>query len=140
MNLEEDLKMKKLPEHSYATFKNNEALITNLEDGREVQFRLLLTEDSKSIARLQESRDLPHQYAALAHRLIAVEGVDTDFPALVNFVENLDDNEADFLEQEMEKHDCGVDTDITITCKKCLYNQVVPLPFTANFFRSERKA
>jgi hypothetical protein len=140
VNLDTDLVMKKLPEASEEAFKAGLPMETTLEDGRAVHFRLLLMNDNQAISNLKETRKLPWRYAAVAQRLLSVEGVgDTKFE-LIRFMEDLDAGEADLLEEKVEAADCGVDTDITITCDKCFYDQVITLPFEASFFRRRKRS
>lgn len=129
------LSLKMLPEQSRFSFTANLPLETQLEDGRKVQFRLLLGKDDAKIQQLQDSRKLPRRYAATAQRLVSVENVPNDYWALVNFVEELDDGEAQLLEEKMELADCGVDTDIDVLCMNCGMDQVVVLPFQVGLFR-----
>jgi hypothetical protein len=141
-DLAKDLKIKKLPPESAAALKSGKSLSTTRENGKAVAFRLLLTEDERAIAQLQEGRKVLQKRAALMQRLVAVDGEPTqeeDGFAMVRFVEELDAGEADYLLQEMEKFDCGIDTDLKITCEHCLTDQVVVLPFEVGFFSRQLK-
>jgi hypothetical protein len=139
INLDEDLKFKPLPQSSADAFRAETPLETRLEDGRLVQFRLLLMNDNPRIMDLNKNRKIPWRYAAIAQRLVHVEGVEGGYFELVRFVEDMDAGEADLLEEKMEEQDCGADTNIQIVCDKCFFEQEVMLPFEASFFRRQRK-
>lgn len=138
-DLGKDLKLKKLPVTSVAALQADSNLSTTLPDGRAVVFKLLRSEDDKPIATLQQSRKMLLPRASLVQRLVAIDGVAEDYFSLVNFVEDMDAGEADDLSQCMEEFDCGVDTDLTITCTHCMTDQVTALPFDPGFFRRQPK-
>jgi hypothetical protein len=140
VNLQKDLIQKPLPEASLEAYRDNTPLETTLEDGRGVKFRLLFAKDDKHIMRLQRSKDFSRRNAVIATRLLGVEGLEVRSPFdLQNFIEDLDSGEADLLEEKMEEQDCGVDTDLLVTCDRCFHEQVLMLPFEASFFQRRKK-
>jgi hypothetical protein len=50
------------------------------------------------------------------------------------FLEDLSMRDADFLVDEFDRVDCGVDTTIEIECPECFATQEVELPFGRSFF------
>ena len=68
----------------------------------------------------------------LAWRVLEIEGVaDKDKRG---FLEDLSLRDADFLVDEFDRVDCGVDTTIEIECPECFQTQEVELPFDKGFF------
>lgn len=142
IDLDEDLRVKELPKESKEAMMSNNPLETKLDDGRIVQFRLLLLEDERKVSNLEKSRQLSRKHASIAARLISVENIESTGNQhfdLVRFVEELDAGEADLLQENMEALDCGIDTSIEIVCGNCLYSEVVDLPFDPSFFRRKKK-
>jgi hypothetical protein len=68
----------------------------------------------------------------LAFRVVEVEGVDAKDRR--RFIEDLTMRDADFLVDEFDRVDCGVDTTIEIECPECFATQEVDLPFDRTFF------
>ncbi len=133
------LEMKTLPEAAIKSLTTGEPMTTKLADGREVKFRLLLAEDDSFIQNFQEIHELTQKRASLLRRLVLVEGINPrEQMAMVTFLQEMDSGDADDLEDAVEELDCGVDTDVLITCK-CGGETVMPLPLQATFFRKNRK-
>ena len=63
---------------------------------------------------------------------IEIDGVDAK--AKRQFLEDLTMRDADFLVDEFDRVDCGVDTTIEIECPECFQTQEVELPFDKGFF------
>ena len=70
--------------------------------------------------------------AVLAYRVLEIDGVDAK--AKRQFLEDLTMRDADFLVDEFDRVDCGVDTTIEIECPECFQTQEVELPFDKGFF------
>jgi hypothetical protein len=70
--------------------------------------------------------------AMLAFRVVEVEGVEPRDRR--QFIEDLTMRDADFLVDEFDRVDCGVDTAIEIECPECFATQDVDLPFDRTFF------
>ena len=70
--------------------------------------------------------------AVLAYRVLDIAGVDPKDKRA--FLEDLTLRDADFLVDEFDRVDCGVDTTIEIECPECFQTQEVELPFDKGFF------
>jgi hypothetical protein len=75
--------------------------------------------------------------AMLAFRVVEVEGVEAREPR--KFIEDLTMRDADFLVDEFDRVDCGVDTTIEIECPECFVVQEIELPFERTFFMPGRR-
>ena len=71
---------------------------------------------------------------ALAGRYRVLEIDSVDAKAKRQFLEDLTMRDADFLVDEFDRVDCGVDTTIEIECPECFQTQEVELPFDKGFF------
>ena len=69
--------------------------------------------------------------------MLEVEGVEPKGKR--QFLEDLSMRDADFLVDEFDRVDCGVDTTIEIECPECLQTQEVELPFDRGFFLPGRE-
>ena len=68
----------------------------------------------------------------LGFRCVEVEGIqDKD---KLRFFEDLSMRDADFLLDEFDRVDCGVETSIEVECPECYAKQSVQLPFDQSFF------
>jgi hypothetical protein len=68
----------------------------------------------------------------LAMRVVEIEGV--ELRRKRQFIEELSLRDADFLVDEFDRVDCGVETDIEIECPECFTVQELELPFEKTFF------
>lgn len=73
---------------------------------------------------------------------IEIEGIDKKAPSekKLDFLEGLGFREINLLRQEIEKHDCGVDTTIGVECPQCGVEWEINLPFGRDFFVPEISA
>ena len=55
------------------------------------------------------------------------------------FIKDLTMRDADFLVDEFDRVDCGVDTTIEIECPECFATQEIDLPFERTFFMPGRE-
>jgi hypothetical protein len=97
-----------------------------------VWFRLLTGADEKKLPALKRNAGDRMLSAMLAFRVAEVEGVDDRERR--RFLEDLGDARRDFLVDEFDRVDCGVDTAIEIECPECFAQQEVQLPFDQTFF------
>ena len=70
--------------------------------------------------------------AMLGWRVVEVEGVSPKDKR--RFLEDLSMRDADFLVDEFDRVDCGVDTALEVECPECFTLQEVELPFDRGFF------
>ena len=68
----------------------------------------------------------------LGWRVVEVEGVSPKDKR--RFLEDLSMRDADFLVDEFDRVDCGVDTALEVECPECFTLQEVELPFDRGFF------
>lgn len=76
-------------------------------------------------------------HVVYASRLKEVEGVDSpsQFPA---WVADLDVRLGEELAEELDRHNCGVETGIDVDCPECGFDQSIDVPFGADFFIPDR--
>ncbi|PIE65639.1 MAG: hypothetical protein CSA24_02245 [Deltaproteobacteria bacterium] len=128
-----ELPVRPLSEESRAAFADGNRFETVLPDaGKRVWFRLLTGADERKLPQLRRSAGDRLLSAMLAFRVVEVEGVDPRERR--RFIEDLTMRDADFLVDEFDRVDCGVDTTIEIECPECFATQEVDLPFDRSFF------
>jgi len=128
-----DLPCRPLSEESRAAFTDGNRFETVLPDaGKRVWFRLLTGADERKLPQLRRSAGDRLLSAMLGFRVVEIEGVEPRERR--RFIEDLTMRDADFLVDEFDRVDCGVDTTIEIECPKCFATQEVYLPFDRTFF------
>lgn len=100
--------------------------------GTRVWFKLLTGDDERKLPALQRAAPDRLLSSVLAYRVLEVEGVDPKDKRA--FLEDLTLRDADFLVDEFDRVDCGVDTTIEVECPECREVQDVDLPFDSAFF------
>ena len=129
------LPVRTLSPESRAAFAAGNHFETVLPDsGMRVHFRLPIGADEQRLAQLKKD-DRPLS-AVLALRVTSIDTPEArDIRAIL---EDLSLGDADFLLDEMDRVDCGVDTRIQIQCPHCGMVQEVDLPFDRTFFLPAR--
>ncbi len=128
-----NLPVRPLSDTSRATFVAGNRFETRLHDaGKRVGFRLLTGDDERKLPALQRAAPDRLLSSVLAYRVLDIEGVDAK--AKRQFLEELSMKDADFLVDEFDRVDCGVDTTIEVECQECFTTQEVELPFDKGFF------
>ncbi|MBM4776232.1 MAG: hypothetical protein GQE15_00895 [Archangiaceae bacterium] len=136
--IEWDVDLTKLPvrplsAEGRAAFLAGNRFETTLPDaGKRVWFKLLTGDDERKLPALQRAAPDRLLSAVLAYRVLDVEGVDPKDKRA--FLEDLTLRDADFLVDEFDRVDCGVDTTIEVECPECREVQDVDLPFDSAFF------
>jgi hypothetical protein len=136
--IEWELDLRKLPsrplsDESRAALLAGNRFETRLpEAGKRVWFRLLTGVDEKKLPALKRNAGDRMLSAMLAFRVAEVEGVEERERR--RFLEDISMRDADFLVDEFDRVDCGVDTAIEIECPDCFAQQEVQLPFDQTFF------
>lgn len=128
-----DLPCRALSDQSRAAFENGNRFEATLPGvGKRVWFRLLTGADERKLPQLRRNAGERLLSAMLAFRVVEVEGVDARDKR--RFIEDLTMRDADFLMDEFDRVDCGVDTTVEIECPECFATQDVDLPFDRTFF------
>lgn len=128
-----DLPCRPLSEESRAAFVAGNRFETRLPDaGKRVWFRLLTGADERKIPQIRRGAGERLLSAMLAFRIVEVEGVEARETR--RFIEDLTMRDADFLVDEFDRVDCGVDTTVEVECPECFATQDVDLPFDRTFF------
>ncbi len=127
------LPVRPLTSESRAAFSDGNRFETRLPDaGTRVWFKLLTGDDERKLPGLQRAAPDRLLSSVLAYRVLEVEGVDPKDKRA--FLEDLTLRDADFLVDEFDRVDCGVDTTIEVECPECREVQDVDLPFDSAFF------
>ncbi len=128
-----DLPCRPLSDESRAAFLDGNRFETVLPDaGKRLWFRLMTGADERKLPQLRRGAGDRLLSAMLAFRVVEVEGVEPRDRR--RFIEDLTMRDADFLVDEFDRVDCGVDTAIEIECPECFATQDVDLPFDRTFF------
>jgi hypothetical protein len=129
----DDLPVRPLAEESRLAFQDGNRFETMLPaEDRRVWFRLLTGDDEKKFARLRKRAGDNLLSAMLNYRILEIQGVEPQDKR--RFIEDLSMADADFLVDEFDRVDFGVDTTIEIECPDCFALQEVELPFDRRFF------
>ena len=127
------LPVRPLSSESRAAFMAGNRFETTLPDaGPRVWFKLLTGDDERKLPALQRAAPDRLLSSVLAYRVLEVDGVDPKDKRA--FLEDLTLRDADFLVDEFDRVDCGVDTTIEVECPECREVQDVDLPFDSAFF------
>ncbi len=127
------LPVRQLSAESRASFIAGNRFETTLPDaGKRVWFKLLTGDDERKLPSLQRAAPDRLLSSVLTYRVLEVEGVDPKDKR--NFLDDLTLRDADFLVDEFDRVDCGVDTTIEVECPECREVQDVDLPFDSAFF------
>ncbi len=127
------LPVRPLSPESRAAFIAGNRFETTLPDaGKRVSFKLLTGDDERKLPALQRAAPDRLLSAVLAYRVLDIDGVDPKDKRA--FLEDLTLRDADFLVDEFDRVDCGVDTTIEVECPECREVQDVELPFDSAFF------
>ncbi len=138
MNLP-DLELRELPEESRDKFRRGEPFETYLPDEKKVQYRLLVGDDDRYMARLRENNPSKLLLGMLTRRIVEIEGIGSDPRKIKTFIEDMEAGDADRLRDELEESDCGLETQFDVYCTGCNYDQPVILPLEMSFFSSRRR-
>ena len=131
-----ELPMRPMSDETRSGFvRGNEFFATLPGSGTRVSFRLPVGADERLMAQLRRQSQDRVLSAMLAHQIIHIEGVETSVRA---YVEDLSMGDADFLLEEFDRLDFGVETAIDIECSECQCEQEVELPFDQTFFLPSR--
>lgn len=127
------LPVRALPDESRAAFLAGNRFETTLPDsGKRLRFRLLTGEDERKLPALQRAAPDKLLSAVLTYRILDIDGVEAGQKRA--FLEDLSMRDADYLVDEFDRVDCGVDTTIEIECPACAQVQEIELPFDKGFF------
>lgn len=128
-----ELPVKGLCPESRRAFVAGNRFETVLPDaGRKVVFRLFTGEDERKLGKRRDASEGAALSAMLNARVLEIEGVEA--VDRKRYVEDLSFRDADFLMDEIDRVDCGVDTTIEIECMECFGTQEIELPFEQGFF------
>ena len=127
------LPVRPLPDESRAAFVGGNRFETLLPDAdKRVRFKLLTGDDERRLPQLQRAAPDKLLSSVLAYRVLDIDGVEPRDKR--RFLEDLSMRDADFLMNEFDRVDCGVDTTIEVECPECFLVQDVDLPFDRGFF------
>ena len=127
-----ELPLRARSDESRAAFVAGNRFETTLpEAGKRVWFRLFTGADERKLPALRKNAG-ERRLSAMLVRVVEVEGVEDRERR--RFVEDLSMRDADFLVDEVDRVDCGVDTTIEIECPECFACREVQLPFDQTFF------
>lgn len=127
------LPVQPLSAESRAAFMAGNRFETTLPDaGKRVWFKLLTGDDERKLPAIQRAAPDRLLSSVLAYRVLEIDGVDPKDKR--TFLEDLTLRDADFLVDEFDRVDCGVDTTIEVECPECREVQDVDLPFDSAFF------
>lgn len=123
--------------------------VTLPRSGDVISFRLLRGKDEQEIMRYSEKKykdvggEDPTYFYRPARSITAINEEEINHPFGTNqvmiYLENLIGEDWAVLNDEMNRVDVGIDTNISVVCPRCSHEEDIDLPFSAEFFRSRRK-
>jgi hypothetical protein len=131
-----DIPVRKLSDEDKAAFVAGNKLTTTGPDGKTYTFHLNTGKHEKRAQMLLKQSPQSKLTAALTSRIDAIEGV----MVVSEYVGTLPFGDACALIDTLDEHDCGVETDISVSCSQCGATSDVALPFgQAGFWAPRRK-
>ncbi len=129
----DDLPMKPLPELAKEAFKNgNRMAATFPGTGKEFWFSLQTGEGEKRAEQLMKQNRARSLTAALASRIVEIEGVHGNDK--LKFLDDLDMADANAVLATLDENDGGVESTIEVQCPACSSVEEVNLPFGKEFW------
>lgn len=104
--------------------------------GVKMRLRLLTGVLENRATRLIEQNRKAKSSAMMMARTARIEGVDRK---TVEWFRDLDSEDIDYFNEEYERHDCGYDTKVEITCPRCQEVFAVEIPFGKDFFTATKR-
>ena len=131
-----ELAVQKLSDSDAESFKSGNRVHAVLPNGKKYSYKLLTGVEEEKLAKLAKKSN-KSLTSSLYVRLHEIEGVDNT--ALLDYLGEMDLSDVNVMLQEMEQHDCGVETKIDLTCPSCYENMETNLPLDRNYFFPARK-
>jgi len=133
--------VKPLPKESLAAFANGNRLPAALSTGQRVTFCLVTGAGEVRASKFLKQNSASVLSAALATRIVSIEGVDTDDAAAkMAFINDLDFAEVTGLMAQFDALDGGIETTVRVACVKCDAEVDAVLPFDRAFWMPKAKA
>lgn len=133
------LPIKEIPAESLAILEADGLFRRTLPDsGDTIAFRLTTGEDEIKMDQIRKTKSkgggaLPVNLLAnlLASRIVEING----HKPSRDDIENLSGDDADWIRTEFDVVDCGVETEIEVTCVDCSVTDRINLPFGGGLFK-----
>ena len=137
MDLEQDVVVKPVPPESIECFAANNRFTHTLgSTGRDVVFQLMTTGLEKASERLVKQNRGRVITAALATRIVSIDGVDSNDK--LRFLDDLPMRDTDELLVALDAVDGGVETTLETDCPHCGTTQEFELPFGQEFWLPQK--
>lgn len=131
-----DLPVKRLSEEDAHAFLSGNKLEASVH-GKSVVFKLPTGEDERRAVRQKKTSD--PVISSILLSLVAIEGVEPHHALMEKFLEDADMSFLMDLHAEIERRNCGVETNIQIRCGECGHVQDVMIPFGKLFQASKKR-
>lgn len=129
----DDLPMKPLPDLAKEAFKNGNRMAATFPDsGKEFWFSLQTGEGEKRAEALLKQNRARSLTAALASRILEIEGVHGNDK--LKFLDDLDMGDANAVLAVLDENDGGVESTIEVECPACANVEEMNLPFGKEFW------
>jgi hypothetical protein len=131
LNLDE-LPVRPLSDENKTLFMDGNRFETRLpEADRRVVFRMLLGEDEARLSKIRQRSSEVDLFDLIGFRVVEIENEDPKNKR--KFIDELSVADADFMLDEFDRVDCGIDTAVDIECPACGAVQEIELPFGPTF-------
>jgi hypothetical protein len=138
-DIENDLHVKELPEEAADHVGSNIPIAFEFTRDDlstvKMQIRLLRFSDHKLVGRIEDQESLTVDDAALAARIVHIDGVEGGPRFLIRWLKELNLADAAALRETIEHYECGIDAGVEASCSACGFTQEVVLPLAPSFFR-----
>lgn len=124
------LQIKKLSNEAADIFAKGNSFTGKMPDGRSFTYRLTTGDDERRVSKeLAENSD-DKLVVSLLSRIRNIDGIDKDQKR--SYIASLDYTDMYDILEQLEQHDCGVETEIEIDCS-CGNEMRIELPFGEGF-------
>jgi hypothetical protein len=113
-------------------------IVRTLPSGMDVKFRLGLGADEEYMAKLDKKERVNISTHNLARRVLEIDGK-TAWKDVFDAVADLAVIDGDYLHDQIDEIEGGVDLSFDIECPKCASRQLTMLPFEMSFFSSRKR-
>lgn len=137
-----DLERRELPAESAAKIGAGEnSFETRLPDGKLLTFKLSTGEEEQKLQKWKRNnRGQLGPVDAIAVQTLSIEGIQSGADKWIReYLTDLDMPAAMDLLDDIQRADCGVETEIETVCEWCQWTQRIQLPFEATFFFPRKK-
>lgn len=144
LDLETELDYKELPEESIQKFLDGNRFPAEFPDGTKFVFSLSTGASERQAAKRADKKKDEKITVSLSERIVEIDGIGENKRKIRAYLEDVDLSDQYDIIDILDEADGGYETDIEVECSECGWEQIIRLPFGADFWtrpkRLRRKA